>query len=237
MTPRSPVAASRARLARGAPVALAAAAAACGWAQLDAVGPLPDLAVLDAGAVDGDAVAVHDGADDSAAGDASSLCAPTATAALDQWTFDTTAQGWSYTFDTGVRTTLSWTGLLGQPSAGALAFDVTPRAIDAGGTSGAWLQYDTPLGDLTGRIVSAWAWLDSGTSPHLKVFAQTGSQYVWADNGTVTLAPHVWTCVSLPISSPSYDQAAFDPTDVVRIGFEMIGTEAFDVVVDTVTVY
>jgi hypothetical protein len=211
----------------------ATATGACGWDQLDAIGPLPATSGPDGGpSVDaGGAEASPDPGPT-----ASTPCAPQ-TQTTAQWTFDATVQGWTFTLDTGVQASLAWTGDAGDPAPGALALAATPRPGDAGTATGAWLQYDTPLGDLTSRTVSAWVWLDSGTSPHLKVYAQTGPEYVWADNGTVELAPHLWTCVSLPVSSPSYDQAAFDPTDVVRIGFEMLGTEPFRVLVDTVTVY
>ncbi|MCL2449198.1 MAG: hypothetical protein FWD17_09645, partial [Polyangiaceae bacterium] len=71
----------------------------------------------------------------------------------------------------------------------------------------------------------------------LKVFAQTGPQYIWADNGINVLSPHTWTCVSLPLASPSYDQANFDPTNVIRIGFEMLAAAPFKIAFDTVVVY
>jgi hypothetical protein len=85
--------------------------------------------------------------------------------------------------------------------------------------------------------MSAWVKLTSGPSPQLKVFAQTGSQYAWSDNGTIFLSAGVWTCVSLPFSSPSYQQATYDPTQVIRIGFEMLATSSFQLYVDTVSIY
>jgi hypothetical protein len=227
--------------------ALAAAAGGCAWDHLDAVTALPGIppaaeaseagpdanaAAADAGSGDdtGDAVEAMANAD------AGTPCAPSV-APIEQWTFDSTLEGWTDTFDTGVQASLVWTGSTGQPAPGAIDFNVTPGPSDAGKASGAWIRYDMPLGDLAGRTVAAWVWLAGGPSPHLKVFAQTGSQYVWADNGTVDLAPRTWTCVSLPVSSPSYDQASFDPTDVVRIGFETLSTEPFELVVDGVIVY
>jgi len=43
--------------------------------------------------------------------------------------------------------------------------------------------------------------------------------------------------VSLPISTPSFNQADYDPTDVIRIGFEMLATLPFRLDLDTVVVY
>jgi hypothetical protein len=160
-----------------------------------------------------------------------------------QWTFDSTLDSWTSTSDTGVQTALSWTGSLGQPTPGAVHFEVTPRTSDGGATSdggstsGAWVENDAPPANLAGRTIAGWAYLESGPSPQLKVFAQTGPQYIWADNGTVHLAPQTWTCVSLPLSSPSFSQPDFDPTNVIRLGFEMLATEPFHIDFDSVTVY
>jgi hypothetical protein len=114
---------------------------------------------------------------------------------------------------------------------------VKPASADASLT-GTWAHIALPsASDLSNRIVSAWLWLDSGPSPHVKVFAQTGTMYKWADNGTLFLVPNQWTCVSLPVSTPVYSQPNYDPTKVVAIGFEMLGTAPFRVLVDSVRYY
>jgi hypothetical protein len=230
----------------------AIAAGGCAWDPLDAVVALPPSAAeasVDAGAAqDAMAAEAHDAArDDGDAGGpgdpdattdgpSTAPCSPGVTP-VETWTFDSTSESWGYALDNGVQASLTWNGSVGEPAAGSIEFDVTPRASDGGSTSGAWVEYDMPLGNLAGRTVAAWVRLGAGTSPGLKVFAQSGTQYVWADNGTVFLSPQTWTCVSLPLASPSYDQADFDPTAVVRIGFEMLATAPFQIEFDTIVVY
>lgn len=233
-------------------------AAACGWGRIEAIGaPVDADASQDAtheGPEESDeAAGPDDGASPEAEGpdattadvaaqpeaSADGAGAPLACSAVatptQEWTFDSDVQGWTLATDTGVIGTRSWTGSLGNPSSGALEVAVTSSASDAA-ADGAWAEYDaTPLGNLSGRTVSAWVWLDSGPSPHLKLFVQTGSQYTWADNGTIDLAQRVWTCVSMPVSSPSYTNGPnYDPTNVVRLGFEMLASSPFRIYIDTV---
>jgi hypothetical protein len=222
-------------------------AIACSWTNLDAVGTdlesddtVPRDASIDAKPPD--ASSRTDASDrspgDTGQGkDASTLPCSNAEQAIKEWTFDTSVSGWAIPAQSQVQASMTWTSSAGRPSPGALDVAVTPRSSEAGATSGAWPQYNMTLGNLTGRSVSAWVWLESGPSPELKLFVQTGSQWVWADNGTVHLSPKVWTCVSLPVSSPSYSGENYDPTDVVRLGFQLFGTEPFRMYVDTVRIY
>jgi hypothetical protein len=39
----------------------------------------------------------------------------------------------------------------------------------------------------------------------------------------VNLTPKTWTCVTINYSTPVYADAAFDPTNIVRIGIEVAG--------------
>jgi hypothetical protein len=216
--------------------AIAAAAAllsACTWATLDTLAPAP--AGVDGGApaasVDGA------GAEDGASPSATDPCAA-GIAPAREWSFDSTLEGWSVETDTGVPATVAWTGASGNPSPGALQADVTPAATDSGTVTGAWVSYvpSSPI-DLSNRTISAWVWLESGESPHLKTFVQTGAQYNWADNGTVHLFWHEWACVSMPVSTPSYTQPNYDPTRAIRLGFEMLGLTPFRLYIDSVRYY
>jgi hypothetical protein len=224
----------------------------CGWKELDAISSA-SLAV-DAQGLDAASDAAASDVRDSdvrdsdvrdevdaptgvpEAGVSSLACSGDQTATI-QWTFDSAIEGWILSLDTGVDASLEWIGTTGDPSPGALQVEITPYAGEGGAINGGWLQYNTALGDLAGRIVSAWVYLDSGTSPALKVFVQTGTQYEWADNGTVTLAPRAWTCVSLPISTPAYNQPNYDPTAVIRVGLQLLGSAPFQLYVDTVRIY
>ncbi|MCL2451167.1 MAG: hypothetical protein FWD17_19655, partial [Polyangiaceae bacterium] len=139
----------------------ATAAAACAWQPLDAIVAL--RAPADASA---DAAPAADAEQGAAA------CAPSVTP-IQEWTFDASSESWSSALDTGVAASLAWSGAVGQPAAGSIEFDVTPRASDGGSTSGAWVEYDMPIANLAGRTIAAWVMLEAGTSPELKVFAQT----------------------------------------------------------------
>jgi hypothetical protein len=233
-------------------VAVASALLACDWVNLDAIAPLGpddvgprDVGTTGFGSTDGaptedgeiEAADAADGAAD-ATSEASTPCTPN-TPAVEQWTFDTGIEGWILLTDPGVAATLAWTASTGYPTAGAAQIDVSPTpTTDAAALSGAWLVLEeTPSANLAGRILSAWVWLDSGPSPHLKVFVQTGTEYSWADGGTVFLTPHTWTCVSLDVSMPAYNQADYDPTQVIRLGFELLGTAPFGLYVGTVQYY
>jgi hypothetical protein len=211
--------------------------AACAWVSLDAIAPAPAAGDAQPPPVDAPPADASGGFDDGPPISPSSpACAAPATP-VNQWTFDSTVEGWSIETDTGAQATLAWSAATGDPAPGSLQADVTPSSSDASLT-GAWVRFlmTTPA-DLTGRTISAWAWLDSGQSPHLKTFVQTGAMYEWADNGTIFLGTHQWTCLSLPVSTPSYSQPSYDPTKVVALGFEMLGTGPFRLFIDSVRYY
>jgi hypothetical protein len=220
----------------------APALAACTWSDLDAVtlpaataAPANDAAALPP--EDAAEVTQADVSDDAqSAPTPTAACAPSETEPAQSWTFndgDAGVDGWTVSSDTGVSASVTWTGATGNPSPGALLFAVT---AGDGANQGAWLRNAASYGDLTGRTISAWLWLGGGPSPHLKLFVQTGSEYVWADGGTVNLAPQQWTCVSLSVSSPAYNGPEYDPTDVVNIGFETVAVDSFQLYVDTVQI-
>ncbi len=239
---------------------------ACGWDELDALAPA--LASGETGSTDAaaegngggessdgrkdaqsqddgglDATTVEDtGAPDGASpadADMSSVPCNSGLTPVQEWAFDSDTEGWILSMNSGVLGGVSWNDNVGDPSLGALQVEITSALSDGGAANGAWAEYQaTALGNLTGRTISAWLWLDSGPSPNIKLFVQTGSQYTWADNGTVQLASHGWTCISMAVSSPSYTNGPnYDPTSVVRIGFEMVGSSPFRVFVDTVRYY
>jgi hypothetical protein len=206
---------------------IALAIAACSPEQVDAValvGSTGDATVQDADVIE----------ESSLEGSSQSLACSSAATPVQEWTFDTTTEGWVIGVNTGVSATISWTGSMGYPTPGALQLDFTPGPPDSGVTSGLWIHLELPPTDLTGRTLAAWAWLESGPSPAFLTYVQTGSSYAWADDGEHTLAPHTWTCLSLPVSHPSFNQPGYDTTQVIRIGFEMLSNSPFQVFIDTV---
>lgn len=134
------------------------------------------------------------------------------------WSFNSTVESWQYWPNAGPGT-LSWTAATGNPTAGSLALDVT----SGNGTLG-WLVFDAPAPNLSGHTASVWLYLDSGTAG-IKMYAQSNpSSYAWADGGYVVLTPKTWMCITINYSSPVYEDATFDPTNIVRIGVEIGGT-------------
>jgi hypothetical protein len=208
---------------------LLAAAPACAWSVLDPVAPPP---AIDASLID---VAVPD---DAPGGDAPADAPPSNAACLAsgepelQWSFDASLDGWFARTDPGVTASATWTGTVGHPAPGAASLAAMPGD---GSNQGAWLTMNVAA-DLAQRTVSAWVWLDSGASPRFKLYVQTGSQYTWADGGTVDLPLHAWACVSLNLAAPSYEGPGYDPTQVIAVGFETMAIEPFHLFVDTVTV-
>ncbi len=247
-------------MAGGAVLALAVATAACELAQLDAVGPPASDrdSMVDGSSAersspsDGmektDAVSdgsrnldarAGDGAPEDAASDAPTPSSPACENATDpamQWTFDTTIESWISTPSADASAPLTWTGSTGDPTQGALEIVYTPPSpADSGTKNGVWLDIDIDASDLSNRAVSAQVWLDEG-SLQLLTFVQTQTDYAWGDNGTTSLPTRMWTCVSLPVSTPNFSQPNYDPTHVIRIGLEMLSDAPFRVYVDTVSV-
>jgi hypothetical protein len=158
-------------------------------------------------------------------------------AAVVGWTFDTNADvtKWMLAFDPGAQVTMSWSGLMGNPSPGALEVNLAAVAPDAGGLH-VWVHGNVvPAANLTGRTVSALVWLESGPSPEFYSFVQTTvGGYSWGDNGKVELTPGVWNCVTIPVSSPATRLLGYDPAQVIRIGYMMVATTPFRLLIDSV---
>jgi hypothetical protein len=188
-----------------------------------------------------DATSAGDGANtadafDALAADASETsvaCATAGASAVKQWTFDATTEGWAVLDGTG--TTVTWVNA--GPTPGALEVDGLPVIGDAASSQSHIGVDELPGVDLSGRTLSALLWLDSGTSPTIKLFVQTGPLYTWADGGSIVLPLRTWTCASLNVSAPSYtsQNGVYDPTDVVRIGFELDETAPYRLYIDSVS--
>jgi hypothetical protein len=143
------------------------------------------------------------------------VCA-SASGTVKVWSFDSTVESWAYWPNLGAGT-LSWTGATGNPAAGSLAADVT----NGDGVLG-WIVMDSAAPNLSGHTGSVWLYLDSG-NVGIKMYAQAGSTYKWADGGFVTLTPKTWTCVTINFSTPVYNDAGYSPASVVRFGIELSG--------------
>jgi hypothetical protein len=139
------------------------------------------------------------------------------------WSFDTDVQGWALS---GAGT-MVWNATVGSPSPGALEVDWNNgQAIQA--------RLVQALGNLSGRIVTASVWLDTGTGVQARIFVQTGTRSVWADSGYVTLKAGQWTCLALDIDNPVFSRQQYDPTNVQVLGVDMQAGGTARLYIDTV---
>jgi hypothetical protein len=139
------------------------------------------------------------------------------------WSFDASVQGW----ELSGAGTFVWNGTVGSPSLGALEVDwsngpaIQVRLVQA-------------LGNLSGRIVTARVWLDTGGSVSARIFVQTGTKSVWADSGYVTLNQGQWNCLALDIDNPVFSRQQYDPTNVQVLGVDMQASGTSRVYIDSI---
>jgi len=156
---------------------------------------------LDAGQVDADAGA-DGGVDDADAGsdhtDASGDALPSF---VRVWAFDQPSlmtDGWATSFGLA-GSTLMYDPAVGSPSPGSLVLNV-PFSSPNGGE-----QYFVQVqvtADLTHRHVSATFRLESGGPAQGRVGYSSTSSYVLVSSPPVTIAPGVWTTLTLDVDNP-----------------------------------
>jgi hypothetical protein len=125
---------------------------------------------------------------------------------------------------------VAWLSTTGHDAPGALQATMSLVDVDAF-TS---MQYrDVPLTDMNDRIVVAHVLVQSGSDLAGKLYVQT-TDYAWADSGSIPLEPGVWTCLSLDIAHPAYQNAGYDPNNVLTIGVRVRGVGDATVLLDDV---
>jgi hypothetical protein len=147
------------------------------------------------------------------------------------WSFDADIMGWIIGFSdpTTLRgqSSLAFSATEGSPGPGSLSLDASFT------TGGQRLAIQSPIAptDLRGRTVTAMVLLDSGLSrdaanpSSVKLFAKSGSAYVFASGAPSNLLPDAgWVTIEFDIDQPDYTDpsATFDAADVREIGFELI---------------
>jgi hypothetical protein len=118
------------------------------------------------------------------------------------WTFDQASagvDGWGTSFGLA-GSTVAYDGAAGSPNPGSLVVNV-PFASANGGEQYA-IQASTGIADLTHRHVSAVFRLESGGPAQGRVAFSTTANYVLVISPPVTLAPGVWTTVTLDVDNP-----------------------------------
>lgn len=149
---------------------------------------------------------------------------PTAT-----WSFTSDDEGWVLSLDGGTSGTLVWTAATGDPAPGALDLDGSvnnPNSIR--------VYLEQGFGDLTGQVLSARVFLESGTVS-TKLFVQSGASYGWSEGPQVDPAVGQWSCLGFDFANPASGGANLDATDVRRIGVLVYGGGALRLYVDQVT--
>lgn len=178
---------------------------------------------VDAGATNGGAGST--GGTGSTTAGACGPAVPTAT-----WTFAGDTQGWQLEVDPGANGDLSWAAAPGDPAPGALELDATVND-----PSNARIYLEPSDGDLTGKVIYARVFLETGAGAFAKVYVQTGASYAWADGNEVSLDAQQWQCVSLDLQDPDVRTPAFDPSAVQRIGVMIYGAASPRLYVDQIT--
>ena len=145
------------------------------------------------------------------------------------WAFAGDLQGWQLEVDPGASGDLSWTGTAGDPAPGALELDATVND-----PSNARIYLEPSNGDLTGKVIYARVFLETGAGAFAKAYVQTGGSYAWADGNEVALDAQQWQCVSLDLRDPDVRTPAFDPSVVQRIGVMIYGAASPRLYVDQI---
>jgi hypothetical protein len=197
-----------------------AAAAASGSGGLDST--------PDAGDITGSGGVDAGGSNGGTSGASLTGCGPAAPSAL--WSFASDREGWQIEADPGASGTLSWTGAHGDPAPGALEIDATVANV----VNNVRAYLDQSPRNLTGKVLYAHVFLESGTGVAAKVFVQSGAS-AWADGHDVYLDAQQWHCVSFDPRDPSVVTPDFDRTAVRRVGVFFFGDASSRLYVDQVS--
>jgi len=107
---------------------------------------------------------------------------------------------------------------MGYPELGAVDY------TNSGGRGE--VQRQSPDLDLSGRVLSAYVYLDTTTAVEAEIFLQTGNTLVWASSGRVSVPPKTWTCLSVDVDNPPTITNGYDTADVRYFGVQIqrVGT-------------
>src|SRR4029077_11844389 len=112
---------------------------------------------------------------------------------------------------------LSFDSAVGQPSPGSLKLAVTYSD---------YKQYVDPTinlssVDLTGKVIHAWVFLDSGdSSGGVQLHAGSGPTYTFAAGAWTTLDVGIWTELTLDLTAAAAVVSGFAPGDIRQIGVQ-----------------
>jgi hypothetical protein len=125
----------------------------------------------------------------------------------------------------GANSSVTWTGTVGNPSPGALEFDVPSG-------SSAELYSANLTGNLSGRRMLLNVYVVSGTNVRMRLFVETANP-ARRGYGTYVSSPLAsWDCASLDLQAPATSDTGFDPSNVSGAGLEVEGSGDVAIYVD-----
>lgn len=162
------------------------------------------------------------------AGTVSSPTCVTRSGYVNAWTFDTSEQGFTLNVDAPLAGTLSWINTDGHANAGALQ-----ATVSLNGTSlyGYFRSPESNLGNLAGRLVTAYIKLQSGNPVSVKIYALDVA-WNWADGGWTTLSSGSWTCLSFDPAVPIYAVSGYSSSSIIELGVQFWGNGDTRVLLD-----
>ncbi len=137
--------------------------------------------------------------------------------ATPNWSFDASLEGWQYAG--GQAASLSWSSDEGASAPGAVLLDGTTVV-----SADVFVFVPTEAQDLSGTLLTARVLVEAEAEVSVKLFAQSGTNYAWADGGVVVVAPGEWACLALDLDEPAFAVNAFDVSRARRLGMEVTGS-------------
>ena len=141
-----------------------------------------------------------------------------AVAASIRWSFSDSLDGWQ--ISSSQATSLDWVEAVGAEATGAMRATATATEV-----AEAFVFVATDTQDLSTRVVTVRLLLETDARVSVKLFAQSGVDYAWADGGGVSVAPGQWVCIALALDQPAFAVNGFDASRVRRIGVAILGTQ------------
>lgn len=135
-----------------------------------------------------------------------------------RWSFSDSLDGWQVSSDQAVS--LAWSEAVGAGASGAILATTTATEVDD-----AFVFVSTGMQDLSAMVLTVRLLVETDRDVSVKLFAQSGATYAWADGGVVTVTPGHWVCIALALDEPAFAANGFDASRVRRIGVAIRGIQ------------
>ena len=125
---------------------------------------------------------------------------------------------------------MAWSDLISHSSPGALRADVSVHGFD---DMNYFRYFHESLGDLSGKTITAYIYLESGPFMIATIYALDADWY-WANGDWVTLSVGEWVCAALELDAPLNTTGSFSPTTILDVGVGFQGDGDAILVLDDV---